>query len=40
MHDGFYAALFHRPAGGGTSLFEDLVAELRSEGGDVEVRQL
>lgn len=37
VHDGFYAALFHRPAGGGTSLFEDLVEELRGEAGDVEV---
>eukprot|EP00208_Stichococcus_sp_RCC1054_P003189 CAMPEP_0206136652 /NCGR_PEP_ID=MMETSP1473-20131121/1891_1 /ASSEMBLY_ACC=CAM_ASM_001109 /TAXON_ID=1461547 /ORGANISM="Stichococcus sp, Strain RCC1054" /LENGTH=812 /DNA_ID=CAMNT_0053529351 /DNA_START=361 /DNA_END=2799 /DNA_ORIENTATION=- len=29
IHDGFYAALFHRPAGGGTSLFEDIVQALR-----------
>lgn len=36
VHDGFYAALFHRPASGGTTLFEDIVETLRAAAGDVE----
>jgi hypothetical protein len=37
VHDGFYSALFHRPAAGGSSLFEDLVGILREAAGDAEV---
>jgi hypothetical protein len=37
VHDGFYSALFHRPAAGGSSLFEDLVGILRDAVGDAEV---
>jgi hypothetical protein len=37
VHDGFYSALFHRPAAGGSSLFEDLVGILRDAAGDAEV---
>ena len=40
VHDGFYSALFHRPAAGGSSLFEDLVGILREAAGDAEVRQM
>jgi hypothetical protein len=40
VHDGFYSALFHRPAAGGSSLFEDLVGILREAAGDAEVGQM
>lgn len=36
VHDGFYSALFHRPAAGGSSLFEDVVDILRDAAQDVE----
>ena len=40
VHDGFYSALFHRPAAGGSSLFEDIVGILREAAGDAEVPNL
>ena len=36
MHDGFYAALFHRPEGTRVCLFDELVGLLRRVGSDVE----
>lgn len=39
VHDGFYAALFHRPEGSSACLFDEIVGVLRREGCDEEAGQ-
>lgn len=39
VHDGFYAALFHRPKGSDACLFDEIVGVLRRVGGDEESGQ-
>jgi len=36
VHDGFYAALFHRPEGSAVCLFDELVYLLKAVGSDEE----
>lgn len=39
VHDGFYAALFHRPRDSHACLFDEIVGVLRRLGGDEEAGQ-